>query len=98
MVPINIVMNVIQTVAQIIVLVLFKNYTLYLSVQIVCSVVIMLLQNRYITKNYKEVDFYSKEQLKPEQKSSLKRNVGGLIIAKIGDYLVNSTDNLIITK
>lgn len=98
LVPINIVMNVMQTVAQIIVLILFKNYTLYLSVQIVCSVIIMLLQNRYITKKYKEVDFYSKEQLMPEQKSSLKRNVGGLIIAKIGDYLVNSTDNLIITK
>ena len=58
----------------------------------------MLEQNRFITRKYKEVDFYSSEKLKPEQKNAIKKNVGGLVIAKIGDYLVNSTDNLIITK
>lgn len=98
LVPINIGMNIVQTIAQIVVLLLLKNYAVYLAVQIICSMVIMFLQNRYITKKYEEVDFYSKEQLRPEQKKQLKRNIGGLIIAKMGDYLVNSTDNLIITK
>lgn len=98
LVPINIVMNVVQTILQIVVLLLFKNYTLYLSVQIICSIIIMIWQNRYITSRYTGVDFYSNEQLSPNQKKQLKRNIGGLIIAKIGDYLVNSTDNLIITK
>ena len=98
LVPINIGMSVIQTVAQIVVLLIFKNYVGYLSVQIICSIIIMFMQNRYITKKYKCVDFYSKEQLRPEQKNQLKRNIGGLVIAKMGDYLVNSTDNLIITK
>lgn len=98
LVPINIGMNFVQTVVQIVVLLLFKNYVVYLSVQIICSIIIMFLQNLYITKKYENVDFYSKEQLIPEQKKQLKRNIGGLIISKIGDYLVNSTDNLIITK
>lgn len=98
LVPINVGMNIVQTIAQIVVLLLFENYVIYLAVQIICSIIIMFLQNRYITKKYDNVDFYSKEQLKPEQKKQLKRNISGLIIAKIGDYLVNSTDNLIITK
>lgn len=98
LVPINIGMNIVQTIAQITVLLLFKNYTIYLAVQIICSIIIMFLQNRYITKQYANVNFYSKEQLRPEQKRQLKRNISGLVIAKMGDYLVNSTDNLIITK
>lgn len=98
LVPINIGMNIVQTIAQIVVLLILKNYTVYLTVQIVCSIIIMFMQNRYITKKYEYVDFYSKEQLRPDQKKQLKRNIGGLVIAKMGDYLVNSTDNLIITK
>ena len=98
LVPINISMNIVQTVSQIVILLLFKNYVAYLTVQIVCSIIIMFLQNRFISKKYDQVDFYSKDKLKPEQKKQLKRNISGLIIAKIGDYLVNSTDNLIITK
>lgn len=98
LVPINVSMNVVQTITQIGVLLLFKNYVAYLGVQIVCSVIIMFLQNRFITERYKEVDFYSKDELSSSQKNELKKNIGGLIIAKIGDYLVNSTDNLIITK
>lgn len=98
LIPINVGMNIIQTIAQIVVLLAFKNYVIYLSVQIICSIMIMGLQNRYITNKYEEVDFYSQEQLNSEQKQQLKRNISGLIIAKIGDYLVNSTDNLIITK
>lgn len=98
LVPINVCINITQTILQIVVLITLKNYVIYLAVHCVCTFVLMLIQNRYITKRYKEVDFYSKEKLKPEQKTQIKRNIGGLIIAKIGDYLVNSTDNLIITK
>ena len=87
-----------QTVLQILVLVVTRNYVVYLSVQIVCAIIQMSLQNIYITRKYSEVDFSSKDRLPREKTAEIKRNVSGLIIAKIGDYLVNSTDNLIITK
>lgn len=98
LVPINMSVNAIQTVLQIVVLVVSKNYVAYLSVQIICSIALMALQNVYISRRYREVDFDSKEKLPGEKKKEIKRNVSGLVIAKIGDYLVNSTDNLIITK
>lgn len=98
LVPINMAVNTAQTVLQIFVLVLTRNYVVYLVTQIVCSIILMSLQNIYITRQYSEVDFSSKDKLPREKAIEIKRNVTGLIIAKIGDYLVNSTDNLIITK
>lgn len=98
LVPLNILVNVVQAILQIIVLILSKNYIAYLIVQIICSIALMVLQNVYISHRYKEIDFHSKDEIPDLQKMEIKRNVSGLIIAKIGDYLVNSTDNLIITK
>jgi len=96
--PLGIVMNVVQTFAQIAVLLIWRSYIIYLIVQLACSLLLMVLQNRFITREYKEVDFRTKEKISDEQRSTIRKNVGGLIIQKIGDYLVNSTDNLIITK
>ena len=96
--PITIGMSVVQTVVQIICLLVFKSYTVYLVVLLVCSAVRMVIGNRCITKWYPQVDFRSKEKLSDSTQHEIKRNIGGLVIAKIGDYLVNSTDNLIITK
>lgn len=98
LVPINIVFNIIQTVLQIIILFVSQSYILYLLTQLLCSILLMIAQNKFITHKYDNVDFYSSEKLSLEQKNVIKKNIGGLVIAKIGDYLVNSTDNLIITK
>lgn len=95
---INVSVNITQTVLQIIALLTIRSYVAYLVAQIICSVAGMVISNRYITKKYREVDFYTKDSLEPDTKKQISRNVGGLVIAKIGDYLVNSTDNLIITK
>ena len=96
--PITISMSVVQTAIQVTGLLMFKSYTVYLIVLLVCSAVRMILENRMITNMYPAVDFRSKEKLSDTTQHEIKRNIGGLIIAKIGDYLVNSTDNLIITK
>lgn len=97
-VPLNINISILQTVLQVIVLLIWKNYVIYLAVQIIGSILIVIMQNRLITKLYKEVDFYSNKKISVDTKQELKRSIGGLIIGKLGDYLVNSTDNLIITK
>lgn len=98
LVPINISINCIQTFLQIVVLLIWKNYIVYLTIQIGCSVLLMAVQNIYISRKYRNIDFHSKDGLTVAQKREIKKNISGLIIAKIGDYLVNSTDNLIITK
>lgn len=98
LVPINLSINCAQTLLQILVLLIWKNYVIYLAIQIGCSIALMVAQNIYISKKYAKVDFHSKDSLTIDQKREIKKSILGLIIAKIGDYLVNSTDNLIITK
>lgn len=71
---------------------------MYLIVLLVCSSARLIISNRLITKWYPQVNFQSREKLDTDSGYQIKRNIGGLVIAKIGDYLVNSTDNLIITK
>ena len=98
LIPINVSINCVQTLLQIIALLIWKSYIVYLTIQIGCSIVLMAAQNLYITKKYDKVTFYSKDRLTGAQKQEIQKNISGLIVAKIGDYLVNSTDNLIITK
>lgn len=90
--------SIIRTICQIVALLLTKSYVVYIVIQIVCSIVQMVVQNRLITKSYPQINFHSTKKLEAGVSQQIKRNIGGLVIAKIGDYLVNSTDNLIITK
>ena len=96
--PVTIGMSILQTVSQVICLLIFKSYAVYLTVLMICTAVRLIIGNRLITKWYPKVDFHSKDKLDSDTSNQIKRNIGGLIIARIGDYLVNSTDNLIITK
>lgn len=95
---VNIVVIIAQFLVQVTSLYMTRSYTVYLVVLLIFAVVRMVLSNRLITRWYPQIDFRSREPIVAPIKHQLKRNIGGLVIAKIGDYLVNSTDNLIITK
>lgn len=96
--PLTVGMSIVQTVAQVVFLLFFKSYAVYLAVLMVCTAARLIIGNRLISKWYPNVDFRSSEKLDADTSHQIKRNIGGLVIARIGDYLVNSTDNLIITK
>ncbi len=98
LVPLQIKINVSTTILQILFLLLFKNYIGYLFLQISTSILLNFLQNRFITKEYKHIDFNSKDKLPKEETNIIKKNIFGLMAGKIGDFCVNSTDNLIISK
>lgn len=98
LVPIQIKVTTTTTVLQIIYLLIFKNYLGFLTLQICSSILINILQNRFITRQYHNIDFNSKDKLPKEEVRTIKRNIFGLMATKIGDFCVNSTDNLIISK
>lgn len=98
LVPIQIKVTMLTAVIQISYLLIFKNYIGYLTIQMVSSIILNLIQNRFITKEYKHINFSSKDKLPKDEVKTIKRNISGLMAAKIGDFCVNSTDNLIISK
>ena len=75
-----------------------ENYIIYISIMILCRLINRIIVNRYITNYYKEIDFNSKEKLSKEEVSSIKQNIFGLFCFKIGDYVINSSDNIIISS
>lgn len=84
-------------VLQIVVLLITKNYMHYLFIMLLCNFMNRIIANRYISKEYPAISFDSKEKLKTEDINKIKKNVKGLIFHKIGDYLLNGTDNIILS-
>mgnify|MGYP002582582604 CR=1 FL=1 len=81
----------------IIFLIITKNFIIYLIVQFVVLFLQRVITNRYITKKYKNIDFNSKVKLDNEDKTNIVKNVKAMFFHKIGEYCINSTDNLIIS-
>lgn len=83
--------------AQVILLFTTKNYTLILIVSILIQITQSLIINFYISKKYKFV-FVHKAKLEKQKKNKIIKETGALMCHRIGYTLVNSTDNIIISK
>lgn len=88
----------ILNIIQIIVLVITRNYLLFLTAQIIMT----LLENICISKKADKLYPYIKDKnvkkLEKNEKELIKKNVFAMIFHRIGTVIVNSTDNLIISK
>lgn len=95
---INILGSIILAVLQIIALLVFRNYMVYLTVQITFSVLQSFAIHYYAGRKF---PFLRRKDIRPLEKGELnniKKNVGALIIYKIGTLALNSTDNIIISS
>ncbi|MGU9099121.1 lipopolysaccharide biosynthesis protein [Clostridium perfringens] len=89
--------NVIKTILQIILLLVTGSFIIYLSIQIICT----LITNIIISKKADTLYPYIKEnanELEKKESKHIFENIKALTIYKIGGVLMNSTDNIIITK
>lgn len=83
---------------QIVAVLVFSNYVIYIVSFIVFKILNRIFINRYISINYSDVDFNSKEKLTNKDIKVLKSNIAGMFYYKIGDYVINCTDNIIISS
>lgn len=90
--------TLITNVLQIIALLTTKNFLIYILADVITKIIKFIAINIYVKKYYPKVDFYSKEKLEKEEKNKFTKNVKSLFLYKIGDYLINGTDNIIISK
>lgn len=87
----------IQTILQICVLLLTKNFLVYLMVQSICVFINNLLISITANKMYPFLREKKKLTLNKDEKQGLVSNVKALVIVKISGILVNNTDNIIMT-
>lgn len=90
--------NVLIYVFQILVLLIFKSFIIYLLVQIFITLIQRLLCNKLITNSYNDVvDFRCSEKISRDELSKITTNVKAMFFHKIGYNIVQGTDNIIIS-
>ncbi len=94
---VNIVTVSIQCVLQTVVLMVTRNFILYLLCQSFCTLMYNFIISYITTKKYTYICNDSKKNLDETTKKQLIHNVKALVVIKLSGVLVNSTDNIILT-
>ncbi len=90
--------RIIVVVLQIVYLILFKNFIGYLIINFVITLFQNIKINSVINKEYPYLKENNIKKLTKKEKDNIFINIKGLIFHKIGNYLVNGTDNMIMSK
>ena len=85
-------------ITRVILLLITKNYILYLF----CSIVFVLIQNFWYSHKANQLYPYIKEEneesISIEDKKEISTNVKALLIYKVGNVITSGTDNIVISK
>lgn len=94
---INTVFTTAQFILQIVVLLIYRNFIAYLLIQIVCNIATNIVVAKKADRMYPYLKEDRKEMPSREQKKSIGKNVSAMFLHKLGDVVVNNTDNLIMS-
>ena len=92
---INIYISFAKTFLQIIALILWQNYIVYLAIGIVLQFISNLIATKKAEKYYPYIK--QKETLSKEEKSAIYKNMRSVFIYKLSNSLFTGTDNIIIS-
>lgn len=90
--------NLIKSVLQIIFLYATKNYILFLSLQVAATFAENIGLSQKADKMYPYLKEKNIEPISKETTAEIKKNIGAMLIHKIGDMVVFSSDNIILSK
>lgn len=86
-----------KTLLQIAIIIITKNFYLYIVVQLIMTFISNILVSRYVDINYPYLKNKGVKKLDNTTLCSLKTNIKALVVIKLSGILVNSTDNIIIS-
>lgn len=89
--------NVITTVFQIIILLLFESFVIYTIIGILSNLAINLITAKKVDKMYPYILTNKKETLLKDEKKDIFKNVFGASLYRINSTIVRSTDNIVIS-
>lgn len=88
----------ILTIMQIIILILTKNYILFLIIQILFTLIENIIVSIKADKMYPYLKDKKIKKLDSKNTKEIKQNVFAMLFHKLGGMVVNSTDNIIISS
>ena len=86
-----------QATVQIILLLVFRRYLLYLLVQIGCNIFLNLYVAHLADKRYPEIQKHWDARLSTDERCQIKKDVEALVLSRFGHVALNGTDNIIIS-
>ncbi|EJT6614079.1 hypothetical protein F6J58_09280 [Clostridium perfringens] len=92
--------KIIKIIAQCILLVIFKNFIIWLITEVLFNILGMYLANKKIDKEYKNLLTWSSDEEIDEIKTENKligKNIGDIFFHKIGTFVVKQTDAIVIS-
>lgn len=93
----NSIFNLIKSILQIIILICFRNFTLYLLIQIGCTVLQNIILALKISREYPVFKVKIKNKLPTQEKKQIFRDVKALMWQKVSFKILNTSDSLIIS-
>ena len=94
---ISYVISIVQSILQMVFLLLFRNYLGYLLIQTVGNFLYKILVSYFAEKHYPCIKKKNIKPLPKDEQRVIFANVRDLMIYKLASLLVNSTDNILIT-
>lgn len=89
--------QVLHNALQIAVLLLTRNYILYLSMLIICTVAGNICISLKADKMYPYLKDKKTEPISKEEKGDIYQNIRAMLMHKVGNVIVNNTDNLLLS-
>lgn len=87
--------NIVKTVLQIVVILFWKNYILYLAVGSITVIINNVIASKLATNEYPFIK--EKTELDKGKKKDILKNIGSVFLYKVSSVLVNTTDNILIS-
>ncbi len=89
--------QVLHNALQIVVLLVTRNYILYLSMLIICTIAGNICISRKADKMYPYLKDREVAPLPREEKRDIFSNIRAMLMHKVGNVIVNNTDNLLLS-
>lgn len=89
------IVQIIQFVVLTVIALVFRNYTLYLALQILFSILVNVVSSFVASKKYPFIN--GKNQIDAEEKKTIWTNIKAMFAYQVGNVVVNHTDNILIS-
>lgn len=89
---------ILQDIIQIIVLLCTGNFILFLSIAVCCTVLANINMSRKADALFPYLKESCKDKLPEEERQDILKNVKAMLMHKLGNVVVNNTDNLLISS
>ncbi|QNF26186.1 lipopolysaccharide biosynthesis protein [Metabacillus elymi] len=94
---INIIFQVITTVAKILVLIETQNFIFYLTIELIIYIIQTVYNGMVVERKYSYLKTNVKYSINKEEKAGLIKNIKALFLHNIGGFVLLGTDNILIS-